>query len=98
MQSNLDLKLPEIVFRLQGIHPVSIPASLSLFARTNHKDRYAALIAFLRSTPDVFRQMVYLAYTMSANRAISWKAHHSFSSDDITFSVSRRSPQFSTFF
>ena len=60
-ESGRGFTIPEIVFPLKGAKPVAIAASLRLFARPNHKDRFTHLIHFLVKNPEVFAQTTYFS-------------------------------------
>jgi hypothetical protein len=85
LHSTQGFSFTELIFPLQGIHQMSITASLSVFSRTNHKDRYAVLVAYLRAEADVFAQIVYLSCIVYVNRAILWPGHRLFAEDDVAF-------------
>jgi hypothetical protein len=75
----------DLLFPVQGIRQVSVAASLGLFVRTNHKDRYAVLIAFLNNRPDLFAQILYLSFVVPSNPGIVWPGHAIFGEDDVVF-------------
>ena len=75
-----ELKLP-----MKGIQQLSLAASLRLFVKPNHKDRYAILIHYLHEKPDLFAQILYFALLTPSNPSIELKDVHLFTEDDALY-------------
>lgn len=67
--SNKYFELDDISLPLRGIKPINVAASLKVFQKPNHKDRYAYLMFFLREKPDLFSQMLYFNLVSSTTNA-----------------------------
>lgn len=73
--------IDELQFPLKGIQTISMAASLGLFVKPNHKDRFAILIDFLRRNPDLFAQILYFALVAPSNPMIRTPDTHVFTTD-----------------
>ena len=58
--ADTDFSINSLKFILQGIKPMSVSQSLKAFVKPNHKDRFAYLVFWLQSNPEIFAQVAYL--------------------------------------
>jgi len=87
--------LVDLTFPLKEITPLSVTASLKVFKKPNHKDRYSFLIYYLVTNPEVFVQIVYFSLGRVSSGYVD---HNSFTRDDSSFFCYNTFPSVFNFF
>ena len=83
--STEDFSINSLQFILKGITPLSIAQSQKIFAKPNHKDKYAYLIYWLTNNTEIFSQIVYF-YLVSSETSLSDKEFFIFNTFPAIFS------------